>query len=100
MPLEWDITESQPPQFQQRSGGGGADFPSPDSVASDNSSLSNPMSHKKPIIYQEQVQIQFGGTRVLSGLVDLKLILSNPQGRIQLQQHVQDPGYLLQQHEG
>ncbi|KAL5070489.1 hypothetical protein RYX36_021376 [Vicia faba] len=87
----------QPPQFQQKSSGGGADLPSPDSVASDNSSLSNPVSRQKPVIYQEQVQIQSGATRVLSGPVDPKLNLSDPQGRIQLQQHVQDPGYLLQQ---
>ncbi|XP_073223184.1 uncharacterized protein [Cicer arietinum] len=88
-------TQSQPPQFQQKSSSG-ADLPSPDSVSSD-SSLSNAMSRQKPVIYQEQVHIQSGTTRVLSNPVDPKLNLSDPHGRIQVQQHVQDPGYLLQQ---
>jgi hypothetical protein len=55
------------------------------------------MSRQTPVIYQEQIQIQPGTTRVLSNHVDPKLNLADSHGRIQVQQHVQDPGYLLQQ---
>ncbi|WVY98414.1 hypothetical protein V8G54_030565 [Vigna mungo] len=65
------------------------DLPSPYSISSD-SSLANTISHQKPII-------QSGTTRVLSDPVDLKLNVFYPHGQIQMQQHVQDPGYLLQQ---
>ncbi|XP_027364167.1 uncharacterized protein LOC113871321 [Abrus precatorius] len=88
-------TQTHAPQFQQKSTGGGVvDLPSPDSVSSD-SSL-NAISRPKPV-YQDQVQIQSGTTRVPSNPVDPKLNVSDPHGRIQMQQHVQDPGYLLQQ---
>ncbi|RDY10564.1 hypothetical protein CR513_04893, partial [Mucuna pruriens] len=92
-------TQTLAPQFQQKStgGGGAVDLPSPDSVSSD-SSLANAISRQKPAVYQDQVQIQSGATRVLpSNPVDSKLNASDPHGRIQMQQHVQDPGYLLQQ---
>ncbi|TKY50890.1 atrophin- protein [Spatholobus suberectus] len=88
-------TQTLAPQFQQKSTGGGGgvvDLPSPDSVSSD-SSLANAISRPKPAVYQDQVQIQSGTTRVPSP----KLNVSDPHGRIQMQQHVQDPGYLLQQ---
>ncbi|XP_015941946.1 leucine-rich repeat extensin-like protein 5 [Arachis duranensis] len=83
------------PQFQPKSTGV-VDLPSPDSVSSD-SSLSNAISRQKAVIYQDQVQIQPGTTRVPSNPVDPKLNVSDPHGRIQMQQLVQDPGYLLQQ---
>ncbi|KAK7280422.1 hypothetical protein RJT34_25486 [Clitoria ternatea] len=86
------------PQFQQKSTGV-VDLPSPDSVSSD-SSLANAISRQKPVVYQDQVQIQSGTSRVPSNPVDPKLNVSDPHGRIQMQQqqqHVQDPGYLLQQ---
>ncbi|XP_057423432.1 uncharacterized protein LOC130717276 [Lotus japonicus] len=89
-------SQSHPAQFQQRSSGG-TDLPSPDSVSSD-SSLANAMSRQKPVIYQEQVLIQSGTTRVPthSNPVDPKLNVSDPQSRIQVQQH-HEQGYLLQQ---
>ncbi|KAL2324140.1 hypothetical protein Fmac_023198 [Flemingia macrophylla] len=93
-------TQSQAlaPQFQQKStgSGGGADLASPDSVSSD-SSIANAISRQKPAVYQDQVQIQPGTTRVPSNPVDPKLNVSDPHSRMQMQQHVQDPGYLLQQ---
>ncbi|WVY99181.1 hypothetical protein V8G54_031332 [Vigna mungo] len=92
-------TQTLAPQFQQKSTGGSGgvvDLPSPDSVSSD-SSLANAISRQKPAVYQEQVHIQSGTTRVPSNPVDPKLNVSDPHGRIQMQQHVQDPGYLLQQ---
>lgn len=55
------------------------------------------MSRPKPVIYQEQVQIQPGTTRVPNNPVDPKFNVTDPHGRIQVQQHVQDQGYLLQQ---
>ncbi|RYR37163.1 hypothetical protein Ahy_A09g042096 [Arachis hypogaea] len=66
-------------------------------VSGDDSSLSNAISRQKAVIYQDQVQIQPGTTRVPSNPVDPKLNVSDPHGRIQMQQLVQDPGYLLQQ---
>ncbi|KAJ1380772.1 PB1 domain [Sesbania bispinosa] len=48
-------------------------------------------------VVADQLQIQSGTTRVPSNPVDPKLNVSDPHGRIQVQQHVQDPGYLLQQ---
>ncbi|KAG4910172.1 hypothetical protein HKD37_20G056802 [Glycine soja] len=91
-------TQTLAPQFHQKSTAGGAvvDLPSPDSVSSD-SSLANAISRSKAAVYQEQVQIQPGTTRVPSNPVDPKLNVSDLHGRIQMQQHVHDPGYLLQQ---
>ncbi|TKY69317.1 dual specificity protein kinase splA [Spatholobus suberectus] len=87
--------QPQPPQFQQKSVGV-VDLPSPDSLSSD-SSLSNAMSCPKPAIYQDQVQIQSGNSQVPSNTsVDLKLNVTDPHGWIQMQQHVQEPGYVLQ----
>ncbi|KAI4357737.1 hypothetical protein L6164_001668 [Bauhinia variegata] len=84
------------PQFHQKSTGV-VDLPSPDSVSSD-SSLTNAMSRQKPVIYQEQVQVQIpSGTKVPSNAVDPKLNISDPHARIQMQQQLQEPGYLLQQ---
>ncbi|XP_061356535.1 uncharacterized protein LOC133300965 [Gastrolobium bilobum] len=88
-------TQSHAPQFQQKSTGA-VDLPSPDSVSSD-SSLTNAMSRPKTVIYQDQFQIQSGTTRVPSNPVDPKLNVSDQHSRIQMQQHLQDPGYLLQQ---
>ncbi|KAF7827755.1 RNA polymerase II degradation factor 1 [Senna tora] len=86
--------QSLPPQFQQKSNAI-VDLPSPDSVSSDNS-ISNPLSRPKPVIYQEQVQIPTVTTRVPSNPIDPKLNMSDPHTRIQIQQQVQDPGYVLQ----
>ncbi|KAJ1398334.1 PB1 domain [Sesbania bispinosa] len=73
------------------------DLPSPDSVSSD-SSLSNPMSRPKPVIYQDQVQIQSGTSWVPTSSVDPKLNVSDQHGQFQMhQQHVHDRGYVLQQ---
>ena len=54
------------------------------------------MSRPKPVIYQDQVQIQSGTSWVPGTSVDPKLNVSDPHGRIQLQQLVPDPGYVLQ----
>ncbi|XP_020207717.1 uncharacterized protein LOC109792694 [Cajanus cajan] len=87
--------QPQPPQFQQKSAGA-VDFPSPESLSSD-SSLSNAMSRTNPAIYQDQAQIQSGNSQVLNNtMVDPKLNATDPQGRIQMQQHVQEHGYVLQ----
>lgn len=73
---------SQVPQLQSKPTGG-LDLASPDSVSSD--SITNPLSHQRPLIYQEPVvQNAFP--------VDPKL--SDPNSRVQMQQ-VQDSGYLL-----
>ncbi|KAI4357740.1 hypothetical protein L6164_001671 [Bauhinia variegata] len=88
--------QTLPPQFHQKSSGV-VDLPSPDSVSSD-SSLTNAMSRPKPVIYQEQVQVQIpSGTRLPSNPVDPKHNLSDPNARIQMQQQLQEPGYVLQQ---
>ncbi|XP_028793795.1 uncharacterized protein LOC114749467 [Neltuma alba] len=87
--------QNLPPQFQQKSAGV-VDLPSPDSVSSDGS-ISNPLSRPRPVIYQEPVQIPAVTTRVPSNPADpVKLNMSDPQTRIQIQQQVQDPGYVLQ----
>lgn len=88
--------QNLPSQFQQKSAGV-VDLPSPDSVSSDGS-VSNPLSRPKHVLYQEQVQIPTVTTRVLSNPADpVKLNMSDPHSRIQIQQQVQDPGYVLQQ---
>ncbi|KAF2317813.1 hypothetical protein GH714_041128 [Hevea brasiliensis] len=89
-----------PPQTQQKSSGGGSggavDLPSPDSVSSD-SSLSNPINRQKPMIYQDQVvHIPSGVSRVPANPVDPKLNVSDPNPGVQIQQQVQDSGYLFQ----
>ncbi|XP_028181072.1 uncharacterized protein LOC114367972 [Glycine soja] len=88
--------QPQPHQFQQKSPHGVVDLPSPDSLSSD-SSLSNAMLRPKPAIYQDQVQIQYGSSQVPSNAsVDPKLNVTDQQGWIQMQQHVQEAGYVLQ----
>ncbi|KAM7274771.1 hypothetical protein ACFE04_016637 [Oxalis oulophora] len=86
------------PQPQQKSSGGGSsaggngDLPSPDSVTSD-SSLSNPLSRQKPMIYQDPS----GVNRVAANnLVEQKANIPDPNTRVQLQQPIQDSGYILQ----
>ncbi|CAK7326642.1 unnamed protein product [Dovyalis caffra] len=87
------------PQNQQRSGSGGGaiDLPSPESVSSD-SSLSNAINRQKPMLYQDQiVQIPSGANRVAANPVDSKInTISDPNTRVQMQQQVQDSGYVLQ----
>ncbi|KAJ6721192.1 hypothetical protein OIU85_024300 [Salix viminalis] len=87
------------PQTQQRSGnaGGAIDLPSPDSVSSD-SSLSNAINRQKPMIYPDQLlQIPSGANRVTANPVDSKInTISDPNTRFQIQQQVQDSGYVLQ----
>ncbi|PSR91128.1 Developmental and secondary metabolism regulator veA like [Actinidia chinensis var. chinensis] len=85
--------QSQPqiPQSQPKPTGG-IDLASPNSVSSD-SSITNPLSlQRPPLIYQDPVvQISSGSNRV-----DSKLSDANP--RNQMQQQVQDSGYVLQNH--
>ncbi|PON34197.1 PB1 domain containing protein [Parasponia andersonii] len=87
--------QALPPQSQQKSAGV-LDLPSPDSVSSDNS-IGNALSRSKPVIYQDPV-VQFppGTTRVPANPVDPKVNLSDPSTRVQIQQQVQDSGYVLQ----
>ncbi|KAK4260776.1 hypothetical protein QN277_003849 [Acacia crassicarpa] len=85
-------------QLQQKPTGG-ADLPSPDSVSSD-SSMTNAMLRPKPMVYQDQAQLQIPSgatTRVPSNPVDPKLTMSDSHGRIQMQQQVLEQGYVLQQ---
>ncbi|XP_050223290.1 RNA polymerase II degradation factor 1 [Mercurialis annua] len=92
------------PQTQQKSGSGGGgstgavDLASPDSVSSD-CSLSNAINRQKPpAIYQDQaMQFPSGVTRVTANPVDPKFNVSDPNSRGQIQQQVQDGGYVLQQ---
>ncbi|GMI90172.1 PIGMENT DEFECTIVE 331 [Hibiscus trionum] len=89
-----------PPQNQQKYSSG-QDLASPDSISSD-SSFTNPLSRPKPVIYQDPVvQIPSGVNRVPANAVDPKLNISDPNtiGRVQIQQPVQDSGYVLQQHQ-
>ncbi|WCJ24464.1 Octicosapeptide/Phox/Bem1p family protein [Euphorbia peplus] len=93
--------QSQPqtmvPQTQQKSSSGGEpQLPSPDSISSD-SSLSSAINRQKPMIYQDQVmQIPAGVSRVTSSPVDPKMTFSDPNPRVQIQQQVQDSGYVMQ----
>ncbi|XP_065881291.1 RAF-like serine/threonine-protein kinase PRAF [Euphorbia lathyris] len=91
------LPQSQPPQTQQKSSSGGeAQLPSPDSVSSDNS-VSNAINRQKPMIYQNQVMhIPAGVSRGASNPVDTKMNVSDPNPQIQIQQQVQDSGYVLQ----
>ncbi|XP_054810094.1 uncharacterized protein LOC129311703 [Prosopis cineraria] len=86
-------------QLQQKPTGGVVDLPSPDSVSSD-SSMTNAMSRPKPMVYQDQAQLQIpsGAARVPSNPVDPnpKITLSDSHGRIQMQQQVLEQGYVLQ----
>ncbi|XP_060967498.1 protein PAL OF QUIRKY [Cannabis sativa] len=87
--------QSQPPQSQQQKSTGVHDLPSPDSVSSDNS-IGNALSRPKPVIYQDQVQFS-GTTRVVpANPVDPKVNISDQNTRVQIQQQVQDSGYVLQ----
>ncbi|KAL6134435.1 hypothetical protein ACLB2K_066666 [Fragaria x ananassa] len=56
------------------------------------------MSRPKPVVYQEPVaQIPSGTpTRFPANLVDSKVNVSDPNTRVQMQQQVQDSGYVLQ----
>ena len=62
------------------------------------SSLTNAMLRPKPVVYQDQAQIQIpaGATRVPSSRVDPKLTMSDSHGRIQMQQQMLEQGYVLQ----
>ncbi|XP_057447811.1 uncharacterized protein LOC130739514 [Lotus japonicus] len=85
-------SQGQVPQFQQNSTGF-VDLTSPNSVASDNSFV-NAMPFLKPVIYQDQVHIQSGTSRVHTP----PPVDPNLSDRIQIhQQHVHDPGFVLQQ---
>lgn len=55
------------------------------------------MSRQKPVTYQDQIQIPPANSRVATSPVDQKLNMSDQQSRVQIQQQLQDPGYLLQQ---
>ncbi|KAK1374615.1 PB1 domain-containing protein [Heracleum sosnowskyi] len=73
--------------------GGGFDLVSPDSVSSDGGII-NPLSRQKPIIYNQDpnIQIQSGQSRV-SANPEQKIAESN--SRVQMQQQFQDSGYIL-----
>ncbi|KAE9595438.1 putative PB1 domain-containing protein [Lupinus albus] len=85
------------PQFQQKSTVI-VDLPSPDSVSSD--SISNAMSRPKSVNATDedldQVQIQSGASRVAITSGDPNHSVSDPHSLVQIQQHVLDPGYVLQ----
>ncbi|XP_004300957.1 PREDICTED: putative mediator of RNA polymerase II transcription subunit 12 [Fragaria vesca subsp. vesca] len=89
--------QSLPPQSQPKSTGL-FDLPSPDSVSSDHSLSNVAVSRPKPVVYQEPVaQIPSGTpTRFPANLVDSKVNVSDPNTRVQMQQQVQDSGYVLQ----
>ncbi|XP_022775935.1 protein eyes shut [Durio zibethinus] len=93
--------QSQPqvlPLQNQQKSSSGHDLASPDSVSSDNS-FTNPLSRQKPMIYQDPiVQIPSGANRVPANPVDPKLNTSDPNtnAQVQIQQPVQDSGYILQ----
>ncbi|XVF02218.1 hypothetical protein REPUB_Repub04eG0156700 [Reevesia pubescens] len=95
-------SQSQPqglPLQNQQKFGSAHDLASPDSVSSD-SSFSNPLSRQKPVIYQDPVvQIPSGANRVPANPNDPKLNVSDPNTNawVQIQQPVQDAGYILQQ---
>ncbi|KAB2084519.1 hypothetical protein ES319_A05G339000v1 [Gossypium barbadense] len=87
------------PLQNQQKYSSGQDLASPDSISSDGS-FTNPLSRQKPVIYQDPVvQIPSGVNRIPANTVDPKLNISDPNsiGRVQIQQQVQDSGYVLQQ---
>ncbi|XP_050373464.1 uncharacterized protein LOC126791103 [Argentina anserina] len=85
------------PQSQPKSTGV-FDLPSPDSVSSDHSLSNAAISRPKPVIYQEPLaQIPSGTpTRFPANLVDPRTNVSDANSRVQMQQQVQDSGYVLQ----
>ncbi|CAL0314947.1 unnamed protein product [Lupinus luteus] len=90
-------TQALTPQFQQKSTVV-VDLPSSDSVSSD--SITNAMSRPKSINATDedldQVQIQSGASRVAITSGDPNHIVSDPRSLVQIQQHVLEPGYVLQ----
>ncbi|XP_022733488.1 protein eyes shut-like [Durio zibethinus] len=94
--------QSQPqglPLQNQQKSSSGHDLASPDSVSSD-SSFTNPLSRQKPVIYQDPVvQIPSGANRIPTNPVDTKLNISDPNiiAGVQIQQPVQESGYIFQQ---
>ncbi|GLU04694.1 hypothetical protein SLE2022_218300 [Rubroshorea leprosula] len=96
--------QSQPqvlPLQNQQKSSGGLDLASPDSVSSE-SGITNPLSRPKPVLYQDSVvQIPSGASRVPANPVEPKVNISDPNTntRIQIQQQVQDSGYVLQPHQ-
>ncbi|KAK8579484.1 hypothetical protein V6N13_142691 [Hibiscus sabdariffa] len=105
VPVGYRKTQTPQPQPQglplqnQQKYSSGQDLASPDSISSD-SSFTNPLSRPKPVIYQDPVvQIPSGVNRVPANTVDPKLNISDPNtiGRVQVQQSVQDSGYVIQQ---
>ncbi|KAE8732097.1 hypothetical protein F3Y22_tig00002237pilonHSYRG00256 [Hibiscus syriacus] len=88
-----------PPLQNQQKYSSGQDLASPDSISSENS-FTNPLSRPKPVIYQDPaLLIPSGVNRVPVNAVDPKINISDPNtiGRVQVQQSVQDSGYVLQQ---
>ncbi|KAK4788423.1 hypothetical protein SAY86_019742 [Trapa natans] len=95
IPLGFQKFGVAPPPTQQKSSGG-LDLPSPDSVSSD-SSLTNAIPRQRPVIYQDQVvQLASGANRVPSNTMEPFINILDPNTGVQLQQHIQDPGYLFQ----
>ncbi|KAF7808837.1 RNA polymerase II degradation factor 1-like [Senna tora] len=86
-----------PTQLQQKTTGG-LDLASPDSVSSDNS-FTTAMSRPKPVVYQDQVQVQVqipsATTRVPSNPVDPKFTMSDSHGAVPIQTYY--PVYPSQQ---
>lgn len=77
------------PAQSQPKPGGGLELASPDSVSSDNS-VANAISRQKPMVYQDPlVQIPSSVTN------NPKLNISDPNPSIQMQQQLQNFGYLL-----
>ncbi|KAL8105900.1 uncharacterized protein LOC141677575 [Apium graveolens] len=77
---------------QKAGGGGGRDLASPDSVSSDSSSITNPLSRQRPMMYQDpNMQYAPVQSRVTTNPVEQKITDS----RMHMQQQYQDSGYLL-----
>ncbi|KAK4792203.1 hypothetical protein SAY86_022638 [Trapa natans] len=95
IPLGFQKLGVAPPQSQKKSSGG-LDLPSLEPVTSE-SSLTNGISLQRPVIYQDQVvQLASVANRVPSNTLEPFINILDPNTAVQLQKHIQDPGYLFQ----
>ncbi|VYS51697.1 unnamed protein product [Arabidopsis thaliana] len=84
--------QNLPPQQAHQlksNSGGGHELPSPNSVSSD-SSMSNPMFHQRPSVYQEPIAQIPSGSTVVTGMINP----SDPSTLLSQHQN-QDPAYIL-----
>ncbi|KAG6396688.1 hypothetical protein SASPL_142843 [Salvia splendens] len=85
-------------QFQQKQSGG-FDLASPDSASSEGG-IRNPLSSQRQPVYQEQIiQIQSRNNMIAANQAELKSGDQNAN-KIQMQQQVQESGYISQASEG